>query len=160
MYTVCCSIRPQLLFVIRFFLDTLCFRSHEPLLKLLFLFDLKFSFISILVGVWFLWPLAVTLFTAVGARFHMCGVFKIFILTPAGDFRLLDLYILPCVACDVRRYGVAPSVGSNWVGFLSEEEDKESNLRNIVLNKNRKMDNIQKVNHYILVFFLLNHDNI
>jgi hypothetical protein len=97
--------------------------------------------------------LAVTLFTPMGARPHVCVVFKMFIITPAGDVRLLRLYILPCVACNVRRYGVAPSVGPDWGGFLSEEGDKEPGLRNIVSNKSRKMDNVQKVNHYIVFSF-------
>jgi hypothetical protein len=89
---------------------------HEPLkvyVETVFLFDLLFAFILYFTRSLVLRTLAFTLFTSVGARSHVLGVFKIFILTTAGDFRLLGLYSLSCVVCDVRRYGVAPSVEPN-----------------------------------------------
>jgi hypothetical protein len=49
---------------------------------------------------------------------------------------------------EVRRYGLAPSIGPTFICFYLSTE-AESNLRNVYLNKNTKMNNAQRVNNYV-----------
>jgi hypothetical protein len=67
----------------------------------------------------------------------------IFVLTLAdclchGSFAY---YLIFCAL--LRRYGLAPSIMPNWVGFHLRTE-VESSLRKVVLNTIQKMDNVQK----------------
>jgi hypothetical protein len=53
-----------------------------------------------------------------GARSHTRGVFLMFRLKSRRWFVwCLVFYTLSCVGAGVRRYGLAPSIGPNWVGY-------------------------------------------
>jgi hypothetical protein len=80
----------------------------------------------------------------------MCVDFLIFVLTPA-DGLCCSVYITH-VGANVRRYGLALPIGPNCV-TINLKTETEFSLRNVVLNKNRTMDNEQKLNKRTVKWF-------
>jgi hypothetical protein len=86
-------------------------------------------------------------------RPHVCRIcltFLIFFLTLADGCVLLGSYILSYVGADVRRWGLALSIGPNWVGSTWRRRQDPASERLCFLNKTRTTENVQKYNNCIV----------
>jgi hypothetical protein len=75
-----------------------------------------------------------------------------YLATPSADINnredLMCVTVFCEVGSDVQRYGLALSIGPNWLDCLPEDIDKSS-LWNTALSKNGMMDNTKKISNCI-----------